>query len=128
MDLLKLTSIRQLIDANRANRWRLARKWWLMMLGSVRTRLILLVLLAMLPVFGLSLYTSSRMTELGMEHARDNLLRLARLTAANQEQNLEGARQLLIALSHSPQIKDSSSEICSQFLTRLQSSTPITRC
>jgi PAS domain S-box-containing protein len=101
------------------NNWDRTRKWAQILLAQLKTRLILLVLLAMLPVFGLALFNAARMAELGRNDAREDLLRLARLTAANHEQQLEGARQLLIVLSQSPQVRDGDQALCSQFLANL---------
>lgn len=70
--------------------------------ASVRARLISLVFLCLLPALGLTLYTNLEQRRLEMAQARENVLRLTRITAAREERLIEGVRQLLIALARLP--------------------------
>uniref|UniRef100_UPI001ABB10D2 hypothetical protein n=1 Tax=Aetokthonos hydrillicola TaxID=1550245 RepID=UPI001ABB10D2 len=51
-----------------------------------RTRLVLLVLLAVVPALGLNLYTASGQRRTATLEAQEQALRLARLAANNQKQ------------------------------------------
>ena len=73
--------------------------------SSLRFRLILLVLLAVLPALGLILYTAVEQRRLATTEVQENALRLARFAAADQDNLIEGARQLLIALARLPEIR-----------------------
>ncbi|GAA6624052.1 ATP-binding protein [Scytonema sp. NUACC26] len=88
-------------------------------LSSLRTRSILLVLLAVIPALGLILYTSSVQRRSAATDAKENLLRLAKFTAANQEQASVGIRQLLIALSQLPEVRNGNKEECDRLLANL---------
>ncbi|MEP1076282.1 ATP-binding protein [Leptolyngbya sp. PL-A3] len=87
--------------------------------SSLRTRLMLLVLLAVIPALGLILHTAAAQRRSAVAEVQENLLRLTRFAAANQRQTSEGARQLLIALSQMPEIRNGNVEACNQLLTNL---------
>jgi Na+-transporting NADH:ubiquinone oxidoreductase subunit NqrB len=55
-------------------------------LSSLRFRLILLVLLALVPALGLVIYNAAEQRRLVATQAQENALRLARVAASNQEQ------------------------------------------
>ncbi|WP_408035517.1 MULTISPECIES: ATP-binding protein [Nostocales] len=81
--------------------------------------MILLVLLAVIPALGLILYTASAQRRSAATDAKENLLRLAQFAAANQEQANEGVRQLLMALSQLPEIRNGNTELCERLLANL---------
>lgn len=66
---------------------------------SLRIRLILLVLLALIPALAIMLYTAAETRQREAERVEDEALTLVRLLSANQESTIEGARQLLIAVT-----------------------------
>jgi len=66
---------------------------------KLRSRLVLLVLLAVLPSLGLALYTGLEQHRLQLAQMEGNTLRLTRLAAGDLSQAIEGARQLLTGLS-----------------------------
>lgn len=66
---------------------------------SLRFRLLLLVLFAVLPAFGLALFVDLEERKLAASSAQEEALRLARTIAAEQEQRIENARQLLVTLA-----------------------------
>lgn len=66
---------------------------------SIRTRLALIIVLAALPVFGLSIYNGLERRAQAERNARGDLTRLAALAAKRQEETIEGARQLLFAVA-----------------------------
>ncbi|MEW6718815.1 MAG: PAS domain S-box protein, partial [Chloroflexota bacterium] len=88
---------------------------------SLRFRLILLVLLAVLPAFGLTLYTGWSDHQQHALEVQDNALRLARLTAASYNEMIASGHQLLIALTEVDEVADSQSNptACATFLAKL---------
>jgi PAS domain S-box-containing protein len=94
-------------------------------LSSLRTRLVLLVLLAVVPALGLILYTASEQRRAATAEAEENTLRLVRLAANNQRQIFEGTRQLLTILAQIPIIRKSNLPECDQLLADLLTQQPI---
>lgn len=88
-------------------------------LSSLRARLLALVLLALIPALGLILYTASEQRRGAAADVQANLLRLAKFAAANQGQTSEGARQLLIALSQLPEVRQGNTEACNKLFADL---------
>jgi signal transduction histidine kinase/HAMP domain-containing protein len=83
---------------------------------SLRSQLILLILLAMVPAFGVILYSAREHRELTAAQAQRNALGAARAIAAEQERFLENAHQFLAMLARVPQVRDTS---CSKFFAGL---------
>ena len=73
--------------------------------GGLRWRLVLLIVTAMLPAIALMVWLGLERREQSARETREQTLSLARLAAQEQERRLEGARQLLIALSTSSAIR-----------------------
>lgn len=67
--------------------------------SSLRARLVVLVLLAVLPAFGPILFTGLEDRRRAAAEVQDNALRLARLAASGQDRLTEGGRQLLPGLA-----------------------------
>jgi PAS domain S-box-containing protein len=80
---------------------------------------VLLVFLAVIPALGLILYTAAVQRRTAAVEAQENLLRLTKFAAAHQRQTSEGARQLLIALSQMPDLREGNAEACNQLLANL---------
>jgi PAS domain S-box-containing protein len=87
--------------------------------ASLRVRLILLVLLAVIPAFGLTLYTAREDRRHETSGVQENALRLARLTAADHERLIAGTRQLLVALAQLPAVRDGDPAACSALFADL---------
>lgn len=87
--------------------------------SSLRARLLLLVLLAIVPALGLILYTASEQRRGAATEVQANVLRLAKFAAANQGQATEGARQLLLALSQLPEVRQGNTDRCNQLFAKL---------
>ncbi len=87
--------------------------------SSLRARLMLLVVLAVLPALGLVLYSSRIQQRLEHRAAQEDTLRLARLAASNQDRLVEGARQLLTAFLQVPEIRIGNPGACSALLAHL---------
>jgi PAS domain S-box-containing protein len=86
---------------------------------GLRARLAALVLLALLPVLGLTLSTGWEQRRAAAAHAQDEALRLARLAASEHEQLIEGARRLLVALAHVPPVRAAEPAACRRLLAGL---------
>ena len=94
--------------------------------SSLRSRLLLLVLLALLPAFVLILVTAWEQRQLAATEAQENALRVARAAASNQERLIEGARSLLIGISQVPTVPPSGSvRGCGTLLPDLRQRFPI---
>lgn len=93
--------------------------------SSLRARLILLVLLAVVPALGVICYTAQEQRRVASVEAQQNALRLARLVSANQDGLIEGARQLLTALAQVPVVRASHPVPCSAFLGDLLKAYPL---
>ncbi len=94
---------------------------WRRMVSSLRLRLLLLVLLAVLPALGLAFYTHAEESRLVRARAQDEARRLVQLAVLDQERVIEGTRQMLIALSELPEIQQANPATCSPFLANLYS-------
>ncbi len=88
-------------------------------LASLRVRLVLLVLFALLPVFGLVIYGDIEQRQLTTHHAQDSALRLARIAAASQAQSIHAAHQLLLVLARLPQARNHDAAACDLLFANL---------
>ncbi len=68
---------------------------------SLRVRLMLLILLSILPVFGLLIYQSAHERDDRIRTAKEDAMRAAELVVGGASQVVEGTRDLLVSLSHS---------------------------
>jgi PAS domain S-box-containing protein len=87
--------------------------------SSLRGRLLLLVLLAVVPALGLILYTASEQRRLAARAVQEQALRLAWTAATDHGQLTEGARQLLIALAQLPAVRGRDPAACSALFADL---------
>ncbi len=88
-------------------------------LSSLRIRLLLLVLLAVLPAFGLILYSGLEQRRLAVMAIQEEALRLAQLASAEHARVIEGTRQLLITLAQVPAVTAGDSAACTALLAGL---------
>lgn len=91
---------------------------------SLRVRLILLVLAAMLPLCSWSVYNSVRESRADLESARSNLQTLAALASAWQDQVVESARYLLTAVGQAPGLDTADAAECKAYFQKLRGSFP----
>jgi PAS domain S-box-containing protein len=68
--------------------------------SSIRIRLFLLVVLAVIPMFALNLYTAAQERKAEINRVQNDALKLAQLISSVQEKQVEAARQFLISLTH----------------------------
>ncbi len=92
--------------------------------ASLRSRLLILVLLAVVPTLGLTLYTYVELRNLMVADAQREALRIARIAARDQEDTIQDTRQLLFALAQLPEMHNADPIACSEFLSRLLSQYP----
>ena len=91
--------------------------------SSLQARLLLLVLLAVIPALGLTLYTNLEERKLRKAQVQEHALRLARIASADHEQLIEGARKLLASLARLSPVSDRNraagcNELFADLLTR----------
>jgi diguanylate cyclase (GGDEF)-like protein/PAS domain S-box-containing protein len=82
---------------------------------SLRVRLLVLVLLAIVPPVILTVYGAWKERQQAIRMAEDNLQQLTQLAATSEARSIEGARQLLTVLSVIPELRGDA-KTCSQFL------------
>ena len=87
--------------------------------SSLRGRLIGLVLLALLPAFGVILFTDQRHRASIASQVQKSALGSARVIATEQRRIFENAHQLLITLARLPQIREQNSVACEKILAGL---------
>lgn len=87
--------------------------------GSLRVRLVLLVLLAVIPSLGLILYTARVQRLAATEAAHENLSQIAALTASDVSGVIEGAQQLLGGLAQFHEIRSNDPAICGAVMAKL---------
>ena len=88
-------------------------------LGSLRTRLLLLVLLAVIPALGLALYTNLEERQLRKALVYEHAMRLSRLVSADYERVIEDARQLVVTLARLPAVRDLNRAACTALFVDL---------
>ena len=93
--------------------------------NSLRFRLLVLVLLAIIPTLALILYSGIEHRQEAAAGARDSALRLARQVAVDQEHMILGAAQLMSVIANWPAIRESDNSGVSEFLRGLLQQNPI---
>lgn len=91
---------------------------------SLRLRLIVLVLLALLPAFGLALYTDAQQRQHILDHMQEDTLSLAHNLAIYQKELVSGTRYLLMILAQLPIVRGADAAACSSYLAELKSKNP----
>jgi len=93
--------------------------------ASLRHRLLLLVLLAVLPTVALILSTASEQRRQAVASAKEDALRLARLASSQHEHLIEGARSLLVGLAQLSDVQMHNSRACSALFAEVQLRFPL---
>ena len=96
-----------------------------LLLSSLRSRLILLVLLCAIPLAGLLLYSAYEQRRLTVAKAAQDALRLALEIAEIHDDIIHGARQLLIGLAYLPVVHNHDSQSCNALFAALLRQFPI---
>ena len=95
------------------------------LLSSLRVRLILLVLLAVLPALGLIVYSAIEQRRLGTDAAKLEAKRLVGVASSMNEKMLDGARQLLITLSQLDSVRNRNGAECAVLFSNLMRLQPV---
>ncbi|MRR57781.1 MAG: response regulator [Deltaproteobacteria bacterium] len=91
---------------------------------SIRTHLLLLVTLAIIPSLAIALHSGLELRSQAKKEAGDRALRIERTMAFHQELVTENTRQLLMTLAKLPIVSDSHEAACSSFLRSLLQQNP----
>src|SRR5258706_9850952 len=91
---------------------------------TILSRLFLLVAVALLPAIAIQMYNEFDLRRVRQVEVQNQALRLAKLAAAEQEQIVQGVRQVLIAMSELPSIKTKDSQGCDAYLAAIQQRFP----
>ena len=87
---------------------------------NVLSRLFILVAVALLPAIAVQAYNELDLWRARGIEVRNQALRLAKLSAAEQQQIVQGIRQVLIALSELPAITTKDREACNAYLAAMK--------
>ena len=85
--------------------------------SSLRARLVLLILTAVVPAFGLTLYSAVKHRRSTASQVKQNALVAARVIASEQDRVLENAHQFLVTLARVPQIRGNDKAACRKILS-----------
>jgi signal transduction histidine kinase len=91
----------------------------LFFLKSLRVRLLLLALIAVMPVWGAIVYTAAEQKRSTVAGIQRNVLQLAEFSAHEEEQALQGTRQILIAMANFVRKFDENPAECNAFCADL---------
>jgi HAMP domain-containing protein len=92
--------------------------------GTILWRLFALVGLALLPTIALQFYNEFELRRSRELDVQGQVLSLARLSASDQQQIVQGIRQVLIAMSELPSIRARDSHECNAYLGALETQSP----
>jgi len=88
-------------------------------LATLRSRIILLVLLAIIPALALIIFTDLRVRQANLEQVHEDTLRVAQLAAQQHQLLIEGARQRLLGLAQILQLHRDDPAACVTILSNL---------
>ena len=92
---------------------------------TLRTRLVLVVLAAIAPLFGLSLVGAVLNTQEAISRASMNLEFSASLLAASQQKVADAAHQTLVAIANAPGLQDGKDPACQRHFKTLRDQLPM---
>ncbi|MBV8170243.1 MAG: cache domain-containing protein, partial [Alphaproteobacteria bacterium] len=87
---------------------------------SLVSRLALLVVVALAPLWAVQQYNEWQLRALREADVRDQALHLARETAAEIERTVEGIKELLVTLAALPIVRDEEPAACTAFFAKLR--------
>jgi PAS domain S-box-containing protein len=87
---------------------------------TILSRLFFLVAAALLPAIAIQAYNEFDLRRARQVEVQNQALSLAKLAAAEQQQIVQGIRQVLIAMSELPAIKTRDSQACDAYLAAMQ--------
>ncbi|MEP6771479.1 MAG: PAS domain S-box protein [Polaromonas sp.] len=92
---------------------------------TLRTRLVMLVLVAIVPMFGLSIFKAVYNADVAVERAKTDLEFATSLAASTQQRLAESARQVLTAIVHMPDLRAEGGARCDRYLVALRNLLPL---
>jgi signal transduction histidine kinase/CheY-like chemotaxis protein len=87
---------------------------------TILPRLFLLVAVALLPVIAIQMYNEFDLRRARQVEVQNQALSLAKLAAAEQQQIVQGIREVLITMSELPAIKARDSQACNVYLAAMK--------
>jgi len=94
-------------------------------MSSLRVRLLLVALLAVLPTLALALVMAAEQRRLATVTFQDHALHLARVIAHRHDQVIAGTRQLLTSLAHVPAVAPGDAATCGPLFATLLQGYPV---
>ena len=92
---------------------------------GIRSLLLLLVLIAVLPGLVMLVLSHNQTTQEAVQRERQELRAVGMLAAANQEQLIEGVRQILATVAAGPSVRRNDlRDLCYEFLRNVSAATP----
>jgi CheY-like chemotaxis protein len=91
---------------------------------TILSRLFFLVAAALLPAIAIQAYNEFDLRRARQVEVQSQALSMAKLAAAEQQQIVQGIRQVLIAMSELPAIKTRDSQACDAYLAAIQGRFP----
>ncbi len=85
----------------------------------MRARIVMLVMVAIVPLFGLSIFKALHNADTAVERAKSNLQFAASLAAVSQERVASSAQQVLTAIAYIPGIQDAKNPDCDRYFSSL---------
>jgi PAS domain S-box-containing protein len=93
-------------------------------LSNLRTRLLLVVLIATVPAVGLILYTAQEQRQLAVAEVQSDAERLAGQVTLQEQELVDSTRQLLVALAQVPEVRGGDPDECGKFMADLLAQYP----
>ncbi len=87
--------------------------------GSLRLRLMLLVVLAVIPAVALLVYSNFQDRQLAIAQAKTQVMEAAGMASRGEARTIRQARQLLMTLSHFPPVQQQEAAACNKIFARL---------
>jgi C4-dicarboxylate-specific signal transduction histidine kinase len=88
-------------------------------MNSLLVRLLLLVSIALIPAIGFLVYSETAARHVRQRLMEDEAQRLVRLVRSDQQRIVEGAEQILIAISGAPSVQDNDPNQCPRLMENL---------
>ena len=91
---------------------------------SLLARLLVVITIALLPALAFQAYTAADARGVRQQLMEDEALRLVRLVSFEQQRIIEGAEQVLDAISGAPAVQDDIPRLCQRLLGNLVTGNP----
>lgn len=93
--------------------------------SSIRSRLLLLVLISVLPALGIVIYSGLARLEMDVEHAKENAWGVVQNLAYSHEIAMERTRQFLMTLSQLPDVQNRNVPACNRLFRAMLKENPL---